>query len=138
MQDVYDWIGEQYDYKRRMDNSRPLWRVMYVPKLNTGKAMAILLVNHAIGDGTSLISVFYSLTDYFDTTKTRTLRSKKTSTLRQQLMPKLSWSDWFWLNVKGCKQAMGIGMRKDDLNPLLKFSKKRVVGTSEKLPVVSR
>ena len=40
-----------------LDLSRPLWRLLYVPRTVDGGAVGILVVSHAIGDGAALMHV---------------------------------------------------------------------------------
>jgi hypothetical protein len=60
-QDIDNLVGEtdSWEYNRHA----PLWRAQYVRNMKDGSAMLVVTVNHAIGDGVSLISVLLGLCD---------------------------------------------------------------------------
>lgn len=41
----------------------PLWRIKFVSNLKDGRSMLFVSIDHAIGDGVGLLSVFLSLFD---------------------------------------------------------------------------
>lgn len=53
------YIGDLNDFE--YDLSKPLWRIILIPKLENGQAASVLCVNHAIGDGLALVEVNESL-----------------------------------------------------------------------------
>lgn len=61
MDDINEVInqGNSWEY----DRHKPLWRVQYCRKMADGSATLIITINHAIGDGISLVATLLGLKD---------------------------------------------------------------------------
>lgn len=60
-EDINIVVNQGYTWE--YDRHKPLWRCQYCPKLADGTAVLITTINHAIGDGISLIATLFSLKD---------------------------------------------------------------------------
>lgn len=95
-------------------------------------------MNHAIGDGTSLVAAFLGLTNYFELLKEGApLMPEKTTKRIKQDVETMSFFEKLRFNLKGIAAGSLINRTKDAKSSLTKKSNKRVIGLSEKIPVVS-
>jgi hypothetical protein len=86
-QDIDDLVGktDSWEYNRHA----PLWRAQYVRNMKDGSAVIISTINHAIGDGVSLIAVTLSLADDTQDKSDQTKARRPTTSGKRTQGPKL-------------------------------------------------
>ena len=83
LQRFYQFLNEQYVAIK--DVSCPLWRVHVLNHLGDGRHCIVIDVDHAIGDGISMVEVLSSLLD--DPTEVQSIRDEKGSPAATEVSP---------------------------------------------------
>lgn len=81
-EELTEYVGNVFE--RGLDLEKPLWRITIIPELDTGKAVLIGIINHAIGDGVSNIGVVLNLMDDSPIDPTQPLKKQITAKKRRQ------------------------------------------------------
>lgn len=130
LEDAYAFISSQYDFENRLDLDKPLWRLRYIPKLEDGRSLCILFVNHILGDGQSQLAVFMNLTEsHADDDQQKKMKKKRPP-------PQISFLHRLKVFAQGVYKASPFAKSEPDVkNALSTVSKKRITGVANRLPL---
>lgn len=114
--DLNDYVGSLGD-SLQLENSRPLWQLRLVERLEGGGAVLICVLDHTIGDGAYAMTALLSATDAVDGLPA-VRKQTMTAPPRRRMQRKLGAAEWLGVQGTGLATVFAPGLVSDGPSPL--------------------